>query len=114
LLDERESILAQARALGLELSEDGSSWIPIHTESTNIIRKSVQTNPVESEPSTIGPLLDAASTGLAIGFILLAGSFIAVAIAPILGFLVLWWVFLLAIGMGPIEAIAYMLDFFIG
>ena len=48
------------------------------------------------------------------GFILLAGYFIAVAIAPILGFLVLWWVFLVGIGMDPIEAIAYMLDFFIG
>tara|TARA_B100000768_G_scaffold102381_1_gene95294 strand:- start:59 stop:403 length:345 start_codon:yes stop_codon:yes gene_type:complete len=114
LLDERESILAQARALGLELSEDGSSWIPVHTESTKIIRKSVQRIPVESEPSTIGPLVDAAATGLAIGSILVMGYFMAAAIAPILGFLVLWWVFLLAIGMGPIEAIAYMLDFFSG
>ena len=114
MLEERESILAQARTLGLELSEDGSSWIPKHTESTDITRKSVQTNLVESEPSTIGPIVDAAATGLAIGFILLAGYFIAVAIAPILGFLVLWWVFLVAIGMDPIEAIAYILDFFIG
>lgn len=114
MLEERESILAQARALGLELSEDGSSWIPKRTESTDITRKSVQTNLVESEPSTIDPIVDAAATGLAIGFILLAGYLIAVAITPILGFLVLWWVFLVAIGMDPIEALVYMFDFFIG
>ncbi len=98
----------------MELSKDGSSWIPKHTESTDITGKSVQTNLVESEPSTIGPIVDTAATGLAIGFILLAGYFIAVAIAPILVFLVLWWVFLVGIGMDPIEAIAYMFDFFIG
>ena len=110
MLEEREFILAQARALGLELSQDGSSWIPIHTESTNIIGKSVQTNLVESEPSIIGPLVGVASTGFAIGFILLLGYLFAVLIGPILGLLVLWWVFLVAIGMGPIEAIAYILD----
>ena len=114
LLEERESILAQARALGLELSEDGSSWIPKHTESTNLIKKSVQTNLVDSEPSTIGPIVDAAATGLTVGFILFAVYLIVVAIAPILGFLVLWWVILVGIGMDPIEAIAYMFDFFIG
>jgi len=98
--------------LGLKLSEDGQNWIPIDTESTNIPGEGVQTITVESEPSTIGPLVGAASAGVGIGLILVAGYFILAFVGPILGFLFLFWLFLMAIGLGPIESIVYIFDFF--
>ena len=76
--------------MGLKLSEDGQNWIPIETESTNIPGEGVQTFPDDYEPSSALALLDAAS----------------------LGFLVLLWLFFMAIGMGPIESMAHILGFF--
>ena len=35
-IQERQSIIAQAKARGLQLSEDGMSWVPINTESRNL------------------------------------------------------------------------------
>ena len=35
-IQERQSIIAQASARGLQLSEDGRSWVPINSESRNL------------------------------------------------------------------------------
>ena len=35
-IQERQSIISQASARGLQLSEDGHSWVPINTESRNL------------------------------------------------------------------------------
>ena len=35
-IQERLSIIAQAEARGLQLSEDGKSWVPINSESRNL------------------------------------------------------------------------------
>ena len=35
-IQERQSIIAQATARGLQLSEDGKSWVPINRETNNI------------------------------------------------------------------------------
>lgn len=98
--------------MGLKLSEDGQNWIPIEAESTNIPREGVQTFPVESEPSSALALVDAASLGVNIGLALVFVSVIGTILVPVLGFFVLLWLFFMAIGMGPIESIAYILGFF--
>ena len=102
--------------MGLKLSDDGQNWIPIHTESTNIPREGVQTSTVESEPSSIVPLVGAGTAGVGIGLTLVAGYFFLTTVVPILGgifvFLFIFWLFLVAIGMSPTESIAYIFDFF--
>lgn len=35
-IQERQSIIAQAAARGLQLSEDGKSWVPINSESRSL------------------------------------------------------------------------------
>ena len=57
--------------MGLKLSEDGQTWIPIETESTNIPGEGVQTFPDDYEPSSALALLAAASLGLSTGMSLL-------------------------------------------
>ena len=36
MVQERQSIIAQAASRGLQLSEDGKSWVPINSESSNL------------------------------------------------------------------------------
>jgi len=36
LVQERQSIIAQAASRGLQLSEDGKRWVPINSESSNL------------------------------------------------------------------------------
>ncbi len=49
-IQDRQSIIAQAAARGLQLSEDGKSWVPINLESS-------QLKNVENEPSNSGFVL---------------------------------------------------------
>ncbi|MDA9117206.1 hypothetical protein N9J16_00500 [Candidatus Poseidoniaceae archaeon] len=98
--------------MGLKLSEDGQNWIPIETESTNIPGEGVQTFPDDYEPSSALALLEAASLGVSIGMSLVFVFIIASILVPVLGFLVLLWLFFMAIGMGPIESMAHILGFF--
>ena len=113
-LRDRQSILAQATALGLKLSEDGQDWIPIETNSTNISREGVQTLNVESEPSPVLPLLGAAAVGVNIGLSLVLMYLLASILIPILAILIFFWLFLMAIGGGPIESMLYIYDWFFG
>lgn len=113
-LRDRQSILAQATALGLKLSEDGQDWIPIETNSTNIPREGVQTLNVESEPSPVLPLLGAAAVGVNIGLSLVLMYLLASILIPILAILIFFWLFLMAIGGGPIESMLYIYDWFFG
>ena len=61
----RQSIIAQAAARGLQLSEDGKSWVPINSESSNlpldqnnvIIVKKEQIDNTKVTTITIGYLL---------------------------------------------------------
>ena len=46
-IQEHQSIIAQATARGLQLSEDGKSWVPINPKSNHIMN-------VENEPSNLG------------------------------------------------------------
>jgi hypothetical protein len=50
--------------------------------------------------------------GVSIGMWLVFVFMIASILVPVLGFLVLLWLFFMAIGMGPIESIAHILGFF--
>ena len=113
-LRDRQSIFAQATALGLKLSEDGQDWIPIETNSTNISREGVQTLNVESEPSAVLPLLGAAAVGVNIGLSLVLMYLLALILGPILVILFFFWLFLMAIGGGPIESMLYILDWLFG
>ena len=113
-LRDRQSILAQATALGLKLSEDGQDWIPIETNSTNIPREGVQTLNVESEPSPVLPLLGAAAVGMNIGLSLVLMYLLASILGPILLIIFFFWLFLMAIGGGPIESMLYILDWLFG
>ena len=46
-IQERQSIIAQATARGLQLSEDGKSWVPVNPKSSHVMN-------VENEPSISG------------------------------------------------------------
>ncbi len=102
--------------MGLKLSEDGQNWIPIDSESTNILREGVQTSTVESEAPGIVPLVGAGTAGVGIGLTLVAGYFILTTVVPILGVMFvlffLFWLFLVLIGMSPSESMAYIFDTF--
>jgi hypothetical protein len=100
--------------LGLKLSEDGQDWIPIETNSTNIPREGVQTLNVESEPSPVLPLLGAAAVGVNIGLSLVLMYLLASILIPILAILIFFWLFLMAIGGGPIESMLYIYDWLFG
>jgi len=46
-IQQRQSIIAQATTRGLQLSEDGKSWVPINPKSSHVMN-------VENEPSNLG------------------------------------------------------------
>ena len=82
-IQERQSIIAQAAARGFQLSEDGKSWVPINSESSNlpldqnnvIIVKKEQIDNTKVTTITIGYLL---------GFLLLLATVFIVFFTPFL------------------------------
>tara|TARA_B100000614_G_scaffold213524_1_gene197259 strand:+ start:117 stop:464 length:348 start_codon:yes stop_codon:yes gene_type:complete len=55
LVQERQSIIAQAASRGLQLSEDGKSWVPINSESSNLPLGQSNVAIVKKLPSDICP-----------------------------------------------------------
>ena len=70
-IQERQSIIAQAASRGLQLSEDGKSWVPIKTESSQAMN-------VENKPSknSVSSLVGAAILGVVLGVIILILFFV--------------------------------------
>ena len=65
LIQERQSIIAQATARGLQLSEDGRSWVPINPEFSQVMS-------VENEPSnySVSSYVIASINGVILGITL--------------------------------------------
>ena len=65
MIQEHESIIAQAKALGMELSEDGRSWVPIHPESNQVMV-------AENEPPkySVSSYFGASILGVVLGILL--------------------------------------------
>ena|GEM_PF-4782971 len=55
MVQERQSIIAQAASRGLQLSEDGKSWVPINSESSNLPLGQSNVAIVKKLPSDICP-----------------------------------------------------------
>lgn len=55
MVQERQSIMAQATSRGLQLSEDGKSWVPINSESSNLPLGQSNVVIVKKLPSDICP-----------------------------------------------------------
>ena len=55
MVQERQSIIAQAASRGLQLSEDGKSWVPINSESSNLPLGQSNVVIVKKLPSDICP-----------------------------------------------------------
>jgi hypothetical protein len=52
-IQERQSIIAQAKARGLQLSEDGMSWVPINPKSSNLSLSQSNMKIVKELPSEL-------------------------------------------------------------
>ena len=52
-IQDRQSIIAQAAARGLQLSEDGMSWVPINPKSNDILLNQSNVKVVKKLPSDI-------------------------------------------------------------
>ena len=79
-IQERESILLQAAARGLQLSEDGRSWVPINSESSQAIN-------AENKPSKslVASYVGASILGVALGVLLVMLYFGITVLALIIG-----------------------------
>ena len=79
-IQERQSIIAQAAARGLQLSEDGRSWVPIHPESN-------QVTIAENEPSkySVSSYVGASILGVVLGILLVVLYFAISVFALIIG-----------------------------
>ena len=66
-IQERQSIIAQATARGLQLSEDGRSWVPINSELSQVMI-------AENEPSqySVSSYVGASILGVVLGVLLVA------------------------------------------
>ena len=76
----RQSIIAQATARGLQLSEDGKSWVPIHPGSNQVMN-------VENEPSkySVSSYFGASILGVVLGILLVVLYFAISVFALIIG-----------------------------
>ena len=65
MIQEYESIITQAAARGLQLSEDGRSWVPIHPESNQVMV-------AENEPPkySVSSYFGASILGVVLGILL--------------------------------------------
>jgi hypothetical protein len=79
-IQERQSITAQAEARGLQLSEDGRSWVPINPESSQVMN-------VENEPSkySVSSYFGASILGVVFGILLVLLYFAISVFALIIG-----------------------------
>ena len=79
-IQEHESILAQAAARGLQLSDDGKSWVPIHSESNQVMN-------VENEPSkySVSSYFGASILGVVLGVVLVILYFVILYFVLVIG-----------------------------
>ncbi len=79
-IQERQSIIAQAAARGLQLSDDGRSWVPIHPESNQVMV-------AENEPSkySFSTYFGASILGVVLGILLVLLYFAISVFALIIG-----------------------------
>ena len=79
-IQERQSIFSQAEARGLQLSEDGKSWVPIHPESNQFVI-------AENEPSnySVSSYVGASILGVVLGVLLVILFFAISVFAVALG-----------------------------
>jgi len=105
-IQERQAIISQAEARGLQLSEDGKSWVPINPNSSNLSQK-LQSKIMKKLPSdnsldqsnvtivTNVPPSNAATSlfvgGSIVAFIVAALFVIFLSSIPIIIFFLLLW-----------------------
>ena len=79
-IQERQSIIAQAAARGLQLSDDGRIWVPIHPESNQVMV-------AENEPSkySVSSYVGASILGVVLGILLVVLYFAISVFALIIG-----------------------------
>ena len=79
-IQERQSIIAQATARGLQLSEDGKSWVPIHPGSNQVMN-------VENEPSkySVSSYFGASILGVVLGVVLVILYFVILYFVLVIG-----------------------------
>ena len=79
-IQERQSIIAQAAARGLQLSDDGRSWVPIHPESNQVMV-------AENGPSkySVSTYFGASILGVVLGILLVLLYFAITVFALIIG-----------------------------
>ena len=90
-IQERQSIIAQAAARGLQLSDDGRSWVPIHPESNQVMV-------AENGPSkySVSTYFGASILGVVLGILLVLLYFAITVFALIIG---VYIVFILPISL---------------
>ena len=79
-IQERQSIIAQAAARGLQLSDDARSWVPIHPESNQVMV-------AENGPSkySVSTYFGASILGVVLGILLVLLYFAITVFALIIG-----------------------------
>ena len=79
-IQDRQSIISQADARGLQLSEDGKSWVPIHPESNQLVI-------AENEPSnySVSSYVGASILGVVLGVLLVILYFAISVFALLIG-----------------------------
>ena len=79
-IQERQSIIAQAAARGLQISEDGRSWVPTNSEFSQIMSE-------ENEPSkySVFSYFGASILGVVLGILLVLLYFVITVFALIIG-----------------------------
>ena len=79
-IQERQSIIAQAAARGLQLSDDARSWVPIHPESNQVMV--AENGPYKYSVSTY---FGASILGVVLGILLVLLYFVITVFALIIG-----------------------------
>ena len=79
-IQKRQSVIAQAKARGMQLSEDGRSWVPINPESSRVMN-------LENEPSknSVSSYVGASILGVVLGILLVALYFTITIFVLIIG-----------------------------